>query len=61
MGAVNTSRAKSLISLHKNLCMNAVRRSSRSFSVNDRNMDLDAFPWPSNITRPNIVAKNDEK
>lgn len=44
MGADNTSRAKSFISLHKNLCMKTVRRSSRSFSDNDRNMDFDEFP-----------------
>lgn len=60
MGADNTSRAKSFMSLLKNLCINAVRRSSRSFSVNERNIDFDAFPWPSNIARPNIVAGKDK-
>lgn len=59
MGAVNTSRAKSLMSLHKNLCMKAVLRSSRSLSVIDRNIDFDEFLWPSNITRPKIVAENE--
>lgn len=56
IGAANTSRAKSFMSLHKNLCMNAVRRSSRSFSDRDRKIDFDVVPWPSNKTRPNIVA-----
>lgn len=55
-GAVKISRAKSLMSLHKNVCINVVRRASRSFSGNDRNMDFDVFPFPFSITRPNIVA-----
>lgn len=56
IGAASTSRAKSLMSLDKNLYIKAVRRSSRSLSVIDRNIDFDVVPWPSNMTRPKIVA-----
>lgn len=36
IGAINSFRAKSLISLDKKRCINRVRLSSRSFSVNER-------------------------